>query len=61
MYYFAAMNVRISNEVHEKLVKHLPVKIKIGSWVDEAILEKIEREKTKENVVLERQNQNHEP
>jgi len=50
------MNVRVSNEVHAELVKHLPPKIKIGPWVDEAIKEKIEREKTQENVILERQN-----
>lgn len=45
MYYFAFMNVRISDEVHADLVKHLPQKIKIGPWVDEAIREKIEKEK----------------
>lgn len=57
MYYFAIiMNVRVSNEIHAELVKHLPPKIKIGPWVDEAIKEKIEREKTQENVILERQN-----
>ena len=50
------MNVRVSKDVHAALVTHLPPKIKIGQWVDEAIREKIEREKTKENVILERQN-----
>jgi len=39
------MNIRVSNDVHKYLVEHLNAKQKIGAWVDEAILEKIEREK----------------
>ena len=38
------MNVRISQETHSLLREHLPEKIKIGPWVDEAILEKICKE-----------------
>jgi hypothetical protein len=44
MYYFALMNIRINDEVHGKLISHLPKKTKIGPWVDEAIIEKICRE-----------------
>ncbi len=38
------MNIRVSDEVHSRLISHLPTKIKIGQWVDEAIIEKICRE-----------------
>ena len=37
-------NIRVSDEVHEKLISHLPTKIKIGYWIEEAIIEKICRE-----------------
>lgn len=50
------MNIRVSDKVHKDLVTHLPAKIKIGPWVDEAIIEKIEREKTLQTPTLERQN-----
>lgn len=39
------MNIRVSDEVHNRLISHLDKKTKIGPWVDEAILEKICREK----------------
>ena len=39
------MNVRISNDTHKRMIAHLEGKIKITPWVDEAILEKICREK----------------
>jgi len=38
------MNIRVNDEIHERLIEHLGKKIKIGAWVDEAILEKICRE-----------------
>jgi hypothetical protein len=38
------MNIRVSDDVHKKLVAHLPKKTKIGLWVDEAIIEKMCRE-----------------
>lgn len=38
------MNIRVSDEVHLRLVSHLPKKTKIGLWVDEAIIEKMCRE-----------------
>lgn len=39
------MNIRVSTEIHNRLISHLDKKTKIGPWVDEAILEKICREK----------------
>ena len=41
---FMDKNIRISEEVHSKLVSHIPPKIKIGYWIEEAIVEKICRE-----------------
>ncbi len=41
---FCIMNVRVSDEVHSRLISHLPKKIKLSHWVDEAIIEKICRE-----------------
>lgn len=38
------MNIRISQDTHKLLREHLPEKIKIGLWVEEAILEKVCKE-----------------
>ena len=43
---YKGKNVRISDTAHEKL-EQLPKKIIKGAWVEEAIEEKFEREKTK--------------
>jgi hypothetical protein len=47
------MNVRVNDEIHQRLISHLDKKTKIGSWVDEAILEKICREKPDSNECVE--------
>jgi hypothetical protein len=39
--------VRISENTHQEVVKHVGDKIKIGAFVDEASLEKIKKEKAK--------------
>jgi len=49
-------NVKIAPEVHAKAVDHCknrPVKVNIGDWTAQAILEKIEREKPKDTREIE--------
>lgn len=46
-------NIRVSTDIHKQLTEHLKKKEKIGAWTDEAILEKIEREKTLEVPTLQ--------
>lgn len=51
---YKGKNVRISDQHHEKLISQLPKKTNIGGWVEEAIDEKMEREKDHDNIVLQR-------
>jgi len=43
---YKGKNIRVSDEHHQKLVDNLPKKTNYGGWVEEAIDEKLEREKT---------------
>lgn len=47
-------NIRVTSNAHEAAIKHVKPKGNVGPWVSEAIYEKIEREKTLGNPVLER-------
>lgn len=47
--------INVSKAAKSAIVAHLPKKIKIGPWTEEAIFEKIERETTLETPTLERQ------
>jgi 2-keto-3-deoxy-6-phosphogluconate aldolase len=49
-------NVKIAPDVHTKMVDHCknrPIPIPIGAWTAQAILEKIERETSKEEPVCQ--------
>lgn len=41
--------VRVSTDIYNRLISHLDYKVIIGRWVDEAISEKMEKEKKKTN------------
>lgn len=45
-------NVRISDEVYEILIKNIPPLYKISKFVEIAILDKIEKERTTEKVIF---------
>ena len=47
---YKGKNIRVSNECHDGLVEHLPGKVIMGKWVEEAIEEKKERERKTEKV-----------
>ena len=47
--------INVSKTAKAAILAHIPKKIKISPWTEEAIYEKIEREKTMGNPVLERQ------
>ncbi len=47
--------INVSKTAKAAIVDHLPKKVKIGPWTEEAIYEKIERETTLEAPTLERQ------
>jgi len=52
----ALKNIKIAPDVHAKAVDHCknrPVKINIGDWTAQAIIEKIERETPKEEPVCQ--------
>lgn len=48
---YKGKNIRVSDSTHKKLVTELSAKIKIGAFVEEAIDEKIERERKSEKVI----------
>ena len=53
----AEKSIRITEEAHKLLVNHSEKEpVKMGKFASVAIKEKIERDNTKENPVLERQN-----
>ena len=43
---YKGKNIRVSDEHHTKVTESIKKKEKMGAWVEEAIDEKIEREKT---------------
>lgn len=45
-------NVRISDEVYDELIKNIPPLYKISKFVEIAILDKIEKERTTEKVIF---------
>ncbi len=45
---YKGKNIRVSDDHHAKIVSHIPKKVTVGGWVEEAIDEKIERETTGE-------------
>lgn len=48
---YKGKNIRVSDSTHKKLITELPAKVKIGAFVEEAIDEKIERERKCEKVI----------
>ncbi len=42
---YKGISIRISEEVNQRLIDHLDYKVVKSKWIDEAILEKIAREK----------------
>lgn len=48
---YKGKNIRVSDSTHKKLITELPAKVKIGAFVEEAIDEKIERERKSEKVI----------
>ena len=41
---YKGKNIRVSNETHKLAANHCGKKLVLGAWVDEAILEKLQRE-----------------
>jgi hypothetical protein len=53
---YKGKNIRVSDEHHSKVVSHIPKKTTVGGWVEEAIDEKIERERSTEKVQYDEKN-----
>lgn len=55
---YKGKNIRVTEDAHKLATDHCGKKIIMGAWVSDAIIEKIDREKIQDNVVLQRYGKN---